>query len=112
MNIRGKMRARAAARYQVAIAKLKAASDGSYDQDEVAEKMADMVAVDVRVMQLRQAMQDLQILRGDLAGNSLGLDLYALLAYRLPKLQRDVHLRWNALRMSARHSTSHSASAT
>jgi len=32
-----------------------------------------------------------------LAGNSLGLDLYALLAYRLPKLQRDVHLRWSAL---------------
>lgn len=32
-----------------------------------------------------------------LAGNSLGLDLYALLAYRLPKLQRDLHLRWNAL---------------
>ena len=32
-----------------------------------------------------------------LAGNSLGLDLYALLAYRLPKLQREVHLRWNAL---------------
>jgi hypothetical protein len=32
-----------------------------------------------------------------LAGNSLGLDLYALLAYRLPKLQREVHLRWNVL---------------
>jgi hypothetical protein len=32
-----------------------------------------------------------------LAGNSLGLDLYALLAYRLPKLQRELHLRWNAL---------------
>lgn len=32
-----------------------------------------------------------------LAGNSLGLDLYALLAYRLPKLQREMHLRWNAL---------------
>jgi hypothetical protein len=32
-----------------------------------------------------------------LAGNSLGLDLYALLAYRLPKLHREMHLRWNAL---------------
>ena len=32
-----------------------------------------------------------------LAGNSLGLDLYALLAYRLPKLQKQLHLRWNAL---------------
>jgi hypothetical protein len=32
-----------------------------------------------------------------LAGNSLGLDLYALLAYRLPKLRRDLHLRWDAL---------------
>jgi Plasmid encoded RepA protein len=32
-----------------------------------------------------------------LAGNSLGLDLYALLAYRLPRLQRDLHLRWDAL---------------
>jgi hypothetical protein len=32
-----------------------------------------------------------------LAGNSLGLDLYALLAYRLPKLQKELHLRWNAL---------------
>jgi hypothetical protein len=32
-----------------------------------------------------------------LAGNSLGLDLYAMLAYRLPKLQKDLHLRWNAL---------------
>jgi len=32
-----------------------------------------------------------------LAGNSLGLDLYAMLAYRLPRLQRDLHLRWNAL---------------
>jgi hypothetical protein len=32
-----------------------------------------------------------------LAGNSLGLDLYALLAYRLPRLQRDIHLRWNVL---------------
>jgi hypothetical protein len=32
-----------------------------------------------------------------LAGNSLGLDLYALLAYRLPKLQREMHLRWSTL---------------
>lgn len=32
-----------------------------------------------------------------LAGNSLGLDLYALLAYRLPKLSREQHLRWIAL---------------
>jgi hypothetical protein len=32
-----------------------------------------------------------------LSGNSLGLDLYALLAYRLPRLQRVMHLRWNAL---------------
>jgi len=29
-----------------------------------------------------------------LSGNSLGLDLYALLAYRLPRLSRDLHLRW------------------
>lgn len=29
-----------------------------------------------------------------LSGNSLGLDLYALCAYRLPRLTRDVHLRW------------------
>src|SRR4051812_42759354 len=29
-----------------------------------------------------------------LSGNSLGLDLYALFAYRLPRLSRDVHLRW------------------
>jgi hypothetical protein len=32
-----------------------------------------------------------------LSGNSLGLDLYALLAYRLPRLNRDLHLRWAAL---------------
>jgi hypothetical protein len=32
-----------------------------------------------------------------LAGNSLGLDLYALLAYRLPRLDRDLHLRWSAI---------------
>jgi hypothetical protein len=32
-----------------------------------------------------------------LAGNSLGLDLYALFAYRLPRLTRDVHLRWTHL---------------
>lgn len=31
------------------------------------------------------------------SGNSLGLDLYTLFAYRLPRLQRDVHLRWYAL---------------
>ena len=29
-----------------------------------------------------------------LAGNSLGLDLYALFAYRLPRLKGDLHLRW------------------
>jgi hypothetical protein len=59
------MYARAAARYKVATAKLKPAEDGSFDQDEVAEKMADAVAIDVRTMQLRQAMQDLRLLRGD-----------------------------------------------
>jgi hypothetical protein len=32
-----------------------------------------------------------------LSANSLGLDLYALFAYRLPRLERDVHLRWIAL---------------
>lgn len=32
-----------------------------------------------------------------LSGNSLGLDLYALLAYRLPRLKQEVHLRWPAL---------------
>ena len=32
-----------------------------------------------------------------LSGNSLGLDLYALLAYRLPRLNRDLHLRWSTL---------------
>ena len=32
-----------------------------------------------------------------LSGNSLGLDLYALFAYRLPRLNHDVHLRWVAL---------------
>lgn len=32
-----------------------------------------------------------------LSGNSLGLDLYALLAYRLPRLKQEVHLRWAAL---------------
>ena len=32
-----------------------------------------------------------------LSANSLGLDLYALFAYRLPRLERDVHLRWGAL---------------
>jgi Plasmid encoded RepA protein len=29
-----------------------------------------------------------------LSGNSLGLDLYALFAYRLPRLSREAHLRW------------------
>ena len=29
-----------------------------------------------------------------LAGNSLGLDLYALFAYRLPRLKADLALRW------------------
>ena len=32
-----------------------------------------------------------------LSANSLGLDLYALLAYRLPRLEREVHLRWGTL---------------
>jgi hypothetical protein len=32
-----------------------------------------------------------------LSGNSLGLDLYALLAYRLPRLKQEMHLRWAAL---------------
>jgi hypothetical protein len=32
-----------------------------------------------------------------LSANSLGLDLYALFAYRLPRLERDVHLRWTTL---------------
>lgn len=32
-----------------------------------------------------------------LAGNSLGLDLYTLFAYRLPKLSRDTHIRWESL---------------
>ena len=32
-----------------------------------------------------------------LSANSLGLDLYALMAYRLPRLEREVHLRWDAL---------------
>lgn len=34
---------------------------------------------------------------GYLSGNSLGLDLYSLFAYRLPRLDRDLHLRWLAL---------------
>lgn len=33
-----------------------------------------------------------------LSGNSLGLDLYALFAYRLPRLKRDLHLSWAQLR--------------
>ena len=53
------------ARYRAAIAKLTPDERGAYDMDEVAEKMADMVAVDVCVMQMRQAMLDLQMLRGD-----------------------------------------------
>jgi len=32
-----------------------------------------------------------------LSGNSLGLDLYALFAYRLPRLKRDLFLSWDAL---------------
>jgi hypothetical protein len=32
-----------------------------------------------------------------LSGNSLGLDLYALFAYRLPRLTRETHLRWTNL---------------
>jgi hypothetical protein len=32
-----------------------------------------------------------------LSANSLGLDLYALFAYRLPRLSREVHLRWSVL---------------
>jgi len=34
---------------------------------------------------------------GHLSANSLGLDLYALFAYRLPRLEREVHLRWATL---------------
>jgi len=33
-----------------------------------------------------------------LAGNSLGLDLYALLAYRLPQLRQSTHIRWASLK--------------
>jgi hypothetical protein len=32
-----------------------------------------------------------------LSDNSLGLDLYTLLAYRLPRLSKPLHLRWEAL---------------
>jgi hypothetical protein len=32
-----------------------------------------------------------------LAGNSFGLDLYALLAYRLPRLKNSVHIRWEGI---------------
>jgi len=32
-----------------------------------------------------------------LSGNSLGLDLYCLLAHRLPRLTNNLHLRWMAL---------------
>ena len=37
-----------------------------------------------------------------LSANSLGLDLYALLAYRLPRLEQEVHLRWGALQAQIR----------
>ncbi len=33
----------------------------------------------------------------ELAGNSLGLDLYALFSYRLPRLRDSLHLRWRVL---------------
>lgn len=33
-----------------------------------------------------------------LSGNSLGLDLYALLAYRLPQLRQSTHIRWMSLK--------------
>lgn len=33
-----------------------------------------------------------------LSDNSLGLDLYTLFVYRLPRLQADLHLRWTQLR--------------
>ena len=33
-----------------------------------------------------------------LAGNSLGLDLYTLFAYRLPRLKDGLHLNWLQLR--------------
>lgn len=32
-----------------------------------------------------------------LSGNNLGLDLYTLFAYRLPKLSQDLHLNWASL---------------
>ena len=32
-----------------------------------------------------------------LSGNSLGLDLYTLFAYRLPQLRESLHLRWSTL---------------
>jgi hypothetical protein len=32
-----------------------------------------------------------------LSNNSLGLDLYTLFAYRLPRLRQDLHLRWTQL---------------
>jgi hypothetical protein len=32
-----------------------------------------------------------------LAGNSLGLDLYAMFAYRLPRLSKETHIRWDSL---------------
>jgi len=44
-----------------------------------------------------------------LAGNSLGLDLYTLLAYRLPKLTRETHVRWEGIQaqIGADYGTTH-----
>lgn len=56
---------RAKARYDRATAKLTPAADGSYDVDEVAAQMAAAVSIDVPSMQMRQARQDLQLLRHD-----------------------------------------------
>lgn len=64
-SIRAKMRARAQARYDIAIAELKPAEDSSYDMDAVAEKIADQIPVDARAMQIRGAKQDLELLRGE-----------------------------------------------
>jgi hypothetical protein len=86
MNIRGKMRMRAQARYEVAIEHLVPDEDGAYATEEVAEKMADQVAIDARAMQLRQAKADLEMLRhedDDEPGN-LQLNLFGegrLIAY-------------------------------
>lgn len=62
-TVQAKMRARAQARYDIAIRQLEPAEDQSYDMDEVAEKIADQISIDARVMQLRQAKQDLALLR-------------------------------------------------